>query len=87
MAQGVQATSLQDIANEAGHHQARALHDHFASREELVRSIITPMVEDLEAFVTAIEAERTSTTRGRCSPASSTSTSSTATSCCSPCAR
>ena len=55
VAQGVQATSLQDIANELGITKP-ALYYHFASREELVRSIITPMVEDLEAFVTATEA-------------------------------
>ena len=55
VAQGVQATSLQDIANELGITKP-ALYYHFASREDLVRSIITPMVEDLEAFVASIEA-------------------------------
>src|SRR3954447_14424112 len=55
VARGVQATSLQDIANELGITKP-ALYYHFTSREELVRSIITPMVEDLEAFVAHIEA-------------------------------
>ena len=55
VAQGVQATSLQDIANKLGITKP-ALYYHFASREELVRSIITPMLADLEGFVTAIEA-------------------------------
>jgi AcrR family transcriptional regulator len=83
VARGVQATSLQDIANELGITKP-ALYYHFASREELVRSIITPMVADLEAFVVGIEAAHEHDPRAQ---ASSTSTSSTATSCCSPCAR
>lgn len=55
VAQGVQATSMQDIAGELGITKP-ALYYHFASREDLVRSIITPMLEDLEGFVAGIEA-------------------------------
>jgi AcrR family transcriptional regulator len=55
LTRGVQATSLQDIATRLGITKP-ALYYHFASREELVRSIITPMLDDLEGYVGALEA-------------------------------
>ena len=48
--QGVQRTSLQDIADELGITKP-ALYYHFASREELVRSIVVPLIEEGERFV------------------------------------
>ena len=45
MTQGVQATSLQEIADRLGITKP-ALYYHFASREELVRSIVTPILDD-----------------------------------------
>jgi AcrR family transcriptional regulator len=48
--QGVQRTSLQDIADELGITKP-ALYYHFASREELVRSILVPMIDEGERFV------------------------------------
>jgi AcrR family transcriptional regulator len=48
--QGVQRTSLQDIADELGITKP-ALYYHFASREELVRSIVVPLIEEGEQFV------------------------------------
>ncbi|SDM19898.1 TetR/AcrR family transcriptional regulator [Allokutzneria albata] len=47
---GVQKTSLQAIAAELGITKP-ALYYHFASREELVRSIVQPLIEDGEAFL------------------------------------
>jgi AcrR family transcriptional regulator len=47
---GVQRTSLQDIARRLGITKP-ALYYHFASREELVRSIIEPLIEDGERFL------------------------------------
>ncbi len=49
--QGVQRTSLQDIADRLGITKA-ALYYHFASREELVRSILVPLIDEGEQFVT-----------------------------------
>ncbi|GII85554.1 TetR family transcriptional regulator [Sphaerisporangium siamense] len=53
--QGVQKTSLQEIANRLGITKP-ALYYHFSSREELVRSIVQPLVDDGEAFLTRQEA-------------------------------
>ncbi|CCK58886.1 TetR/AcrR family transcriptional regulator [Mycobacterium canetti] len=49
--QGVRGTSLQDIAEELGITKP-ALYYHFASREELVRSILVPLIEEGEQFIT-----------------------------------
>ena len=49
--QGVQRTSLQDIADKLGITKP-ALYYHFTSREDLVRSILVPMIEEGEQFVT-----------------------------------
>ncbi|WP_327105612.1 TetR/AcrR family transcriptional regulator [Nonomuraea glycinis] len=48
--QGVQQTSLRQISDELGITKP-ALYYHFASREDLVRSIIQPLVDDLDRFV------------------------------------
>lgn len=48
--QGVQRTSLQDIADKLGITKP-ALYYHFASREDLVRSIVVPLIEEGERFV------------------------------------
>ncbi|MGV9310276.1 MULTISPECIES: TetR/AcrR family transcriptional regulator [unclassified Nonomuraea] len=50
IAQGVQRTSLQEIADRLGITKP-ALYYHFASREELVRSIIVPLIEDGRIFL------------------------------------
>jgi AcrR family transcriptional regulator len=55
--QGVQRTSLQDIADKLGITKP-ALYYHFSSREELVRSIVQPLIDDGEQFVTEQEAKR-----------------------------
>ena len=47
---GVQRTSLQDIADQLGITKP-ALYYHFRSREELVRSILLPLIEEGERFV------------------------------------
>jgi AcrR family transcriptional regulator len=52
--QGVQRTSLQDIADKSGITKP-ALYYHFASREDLVRSILVPMIDEGEQFVTSRE--------------------------------
>ena len=52
---GVQKTSLQEIADELGITKP-ALYYHFSSREELVRSIMQPLIDDGEAFVSEQEA-------------------------------
>lgn len=52
--QGMQQTSLQDIADRLGITKP-ALYYHFDSREALVRSIVVPLVEELQAFVVARE--------------------------------
>jgi AcrR family transcriptional regulator len=54
---GVQRTSLQDIANRLGITKP-ALYYHFGSREELVRSILQPLIDEGEEFVTAREGRR-----------------------------
>ena len=48
--QGVQRTSLQDIADELGITKP-ALYYHFTSREDLVRSILVPLIDEGERFV------------------------------------
>lgn len=58
---GVQRTSLQDIAGRLGITKP-ALYYHFRSREDLVRSILQPLIDDGEQFV--VEQE----TRGDASP-------------------
>ena len=50
MQQGVQRTSLQDIADKLGITKP-ALYYHFASREELVRSILVPLIDEGEQFI------------------------------------
>lgn len=54
---GVQRTSLQDIADRLGITKP-ALYYHFTSREDLVRSILQPLIDEGEAFVTAHEKRR-----------------------------
>ena len=51
---GVQRTSLQDIAARLGITKP-ALYYHFASREDLVRSIVQPLVDGGEDFVARCE--------------------------------
>ncbi|BBZ79217.1 TetR family transcriptional regulator [Mycolicibacterium anyangense] len=55
---GVQRTSLQDIADRLGITKP-ALYYHFKSREDLVRSILQPLIEEGERFVTQQEARAT----------------------------
>lgn len=52
---GVQQTSLREIADRLGITKP-ALYYHFDSREALVRSIVEPMVADMDAFVAEREA-------------------------------
>jgi AcrR family transcriptional regulator len=47
---GVQKTSLQEIADQLGITKP-ALYYHFASREELVRSIVQPLIDDGQRFL------------------------------------
>jgi AcrR family transcriptional regulator len=54
---GVQRTSLQDIANRLGITKP-ALYYHFRSREELVRSILQPLIDEGENFVAEHERRR-----------------------------
>src|SRR3954453_23735221 len=51
LSQGVQNTSLKQISDRLGITKP-ALYYHFASRDELIRSIIQPFMDDLERFVT-----------------------------------
>jgi AcrR family transcriptional regulator len=53
--QGVHRTSLQDIADQLGITKP-ALYYHFSSREELVRSIVQPILDEEEAFLAGQEA-------------------------------
>ncbi|MEC3920329.1 TetR/AcrR family transcriptional regulator [Nocardia sp. CDC160] len=53
--QGVQRTSLQEIADRLGITKA-ALYYHFSSREQLVRSIVQPIIDEEEEFLAACEA-------------------------------
>jgi AcrR family transcriptional regulator len=52
--QGVQNTSLRQISDRLGITKP-ALYYHFASRDDLVRSIVQPLVEDIERFVATRE--------------------------------
>src|SRR4051812_41612839 len=54
---GVQRTSLQDIADLLGITKP-ALYYHFDSREDLVRSILQPLIDEGESFVAAAERRR-----------------------------
>jgi AcrR family transcriptional regulator len=51
---GVQQTSLQDIAERLGVTKP-ALYYHFESREALLASIVQPLLDDMDAFVTSRE--------------------------------
>ncbi|MCG5431166.1 TetR/AcrR family transcriptional regulator [Mycobacterium sp. MYCO198283] len=51
---GVQRTSLQDIAARLGISKP-ALYHHFSSREDLVRSIVQPLIDGGESFVRECE--------------------------------
>jgi AcrR family transcriptional regulator len=53
-AKGVQRTSLQDIAGRLGITKP-ALYHHFSSREELVRSIVQPLIDGGERYVRECE--------------------------------
>lgn len=55
---GVQGTSLQDIADEMGITKP-ALYYHFNSRDDLVRSILVPLIDEGERFVTGLEQRET----------------------------
>ena len=59
---GVQRTSLQDIATRLGITKP-ALYYHFSSREELVRSILQPLMDEGERFVAAHEEHGPATPR------------------------
>ncbi|MGH3553236.1 MAG: TetR/AcrR family transcriptional regulator [Mycobacterium sp.] len=52
--QGVQRTSLQDIADKLGITKP-ALYYHFTSRDELIRSILVPLIEEGDRFVAGQE--------------------------------
>ncbi|MET9629412.1 helix-turn-helix domain-containing protein [Lentzea sp. NPDC006480] len=52
---GVQQTSLQEIADRLGITKP-ALYYHFSSREDLIRSIVTPLLDDGEQFIARMEA-------------------------------
>lgn len=56
---GVQRTSLQDIADRLGITKP-ALYYHFSSREDLVRSIIQPLIDEGEGFIAEHERRRKS---------------------------
>ncbi|MBB2915289.1 AcrR family transcriptional regulator [Streptosporangium becharense] len=49
--QGVQNTSLKHIADRLGITKP-ALYYHFASRDDLLKSIVQPFLDDMEAFLT-----------------------------------
>ncbi|GAB3465876.1 TetR/AcrR family transcriptional regulator [Actinophytocola sediminis] len=55
VSQGVQRTSLQEIADRIGITKP-ALYYHFSSREELVRSIVQPIIDEEEEFLRVQEA-------------------------------
>jgi AcrR family transcriptional regulator len=57
--QGVQKTSLQEIADRLGITKP-ALYYHFSSREDLVRSILAPLIDEGERFVAEQEGRRKS---------------------------
>ncbi|MGZ3145471.1 TetR/AcrR family transcriptional regulator [Lentzea chajnantorensis] len=53
-AKGVQQTSLQEIADRLGITKP-ALYYHFSSREELIRSIVEPLLNDGQSFLEQME--------------------------------
>ncbi|CAM3428303.1 TetR/AcrR family transcriptional regulator [Isoptericola cucumis] len=55
-AQGLQQTSMRQIADRLGLTKP-ALYYHFASREELVRSLVQPLVDDVEELLARVEAQ------------------------------
>jgi AcrR family transcriptional regulator len=59
---GVQRTSLQDIAARLGISKP-ALYHHFSSREDLVRSIVQPLIDGGEEFVRSCEGREGVTAR------------------------
>lgn len=59
---GVQRTSLQDIADRLGITKP-ALYYHFSSREDLVRSILQPLIDEGERFIADRERARNATPR------------------------
>jgi AcrR family transcriptional regulator len=60
--QGVQRTSLQDIADKLGITKP-ALYYHFTSREDLVRSIVQPLIDEAERFLASHETARDASPR------------------------
>jgi AcrR family transcriptional regulator len=60
--QGMQRTSLQDIADKLGITKP-ALYYHFTSREDLVRSIVQPLIDEGERFLANHETARDATPR------------------------
>jgi AcrR family transcriptional regulator len=59
----VQRTSLQDIADKLGITKP-ALYYHFSSREDLVRSILVPLIDEGERFVSDQEGRGDTDARG-----------------------
>jgi AcrR family transcriptional regulator len=51
---GVQQTSLREIAARVGITKP-ALYYHFASREELVRSLVQPLIDDVAAMLASVD--------------------------------
>lgn len=60
--QGMQRTSLQDIADKLGITKP-ALYYHFSSREDLVRSILQPLIDEGERFLAHHESARDASPR------------------------
>ncbi|MEU4217977.1 helix-turn-helix domain-containing protein [Actinoplanes sp. NPDC026623] len=60
---GFEQTSLREIAEELGITKA-ALYYHFASKHDLLSALITPLVEDLQAFFAGAEARARTDQRG-----------------------
>ena len=60
--QGMQRTSLQDIADKLGITKP-ALYYHFTSREDLVRSILQPLIDEGERFLAHHEGARDASPR------------------------
>lgn len=54
LAKGVKQTSLQEIAERLGITKP-ALYYHFSSREDLVRSIVQPLIEQMDAKIAELE--------------------------------
>lgn len=55
-------TSLQMIADDLGFTKG-AIYHHFRTREDLLRAIVAPMIDELEAIVAAAERHRTARAR------------------------